>query len=219
MRYQFFENLRQQLCFDAIALAHHANDQAETILMRILRGTGSVGLSAMKLNNNHLLRPLLNFKKSELEDYCFKRNLRPRIDKTNFETDVSRNKIRLNLLPILKEYNPSIIDTLCRLGASSADEADFIKSEALKIFPSAIRVVGKSQIELSQSIVNLQHVAIQRALIRIFVERSIGNIKEFGFVHFESIRQVINNNLNGVELPHKFRANLKRGWLKLIKNA
>ena len=234
LRHNFLEETRQRLNFDAIALAHHADDQAETILMRILRGTGSVGLSAMKVKYKHLIRPLLNFKKSELEHYCLQRNLKHRIDATNFDADATRNKIRLNLLPELKKYNPSIVDTLCRLGESSAEEADFIHSEALKIFPSAVKMIKKSDSEstmaLSQKVVKAQHIAIQRALIKLFVEcivmsvhspkliDSSMSVKDFGFIHFESIRRVLADNLKGVELPNKFRADLKRGFLSISKN-
>ena len=213
LRYKFLEDVRQRLNFDAIALAHHADDQAETILMRILRGTGSVGLSAMQMKTDKLIRPLLNFKKSQLEGYCQNQNIQPQIDSTNFEADATRNKIRLNLLPILKEYNPSIVETLCRLGESAAIDTEFITSQAEKIFPSAVK-----NDKLSQSVVKVQHIAIQRVLIRMFVEKVVGSIKDFGFIHFESIRRVMINNLQGVELPHKYRAELKQHWLKIIRN-
>lgn len=215
LRYQFLENVRQKLEFDLIALAHHADDQAETILMRMLRGSGSIGLSAMQMKSGHLVRPLLTFRKSELETYCQERNIKPRIDSTNFEEEATRNKIRLDFLPKLKEYNPAIVETLCRLGAATTADSDFIQSEAAKVFPSVIRITDK--IELSAALVKGYHVAIQRALIRLFVEKSIGSVKDFAFIHFDSIHRVLTENLKGVELPHKFRADLKKGWLSIKK--
>lgn len=213
LRYEFFEKLRQQLKFDYIATAHHADDQAETILMRLIRGSGSLGISAMNFKSGKILRPLLNFKKSELETYCQQRNLIARIDSTNFETDATRNKIRLELLPKLKEYNPLIVDTLCRFGEIFSSESDFIIEKTSEVYHSAIK-----ENKLSQTIVNSQHVAIQRALIRKFVEVSTGSTKDFEFIHYESIRRVMNENLKGVELPHKLRANLNKGWLTIEKN-
>ena len=215
LRHKFLERVRQSLNFDLIALAHHADDQAETILMRIIRGAGSIGLSAMKVKSDRLIRPLLNFRKSELENYCAKVGLIPRIDSTNFETDATRNKIRLELLPLLKNYNPAIVESLCKLGATTAEDTNFIQSEALKIFPTAIRF--NDQIELSKAVIKNQHITIQRALIRLFVEKSIGSVKDFEFVHIESIRRVMTDNLKGVELPHKFRADLKKDWLSIKK--
>jgi len=216
MRYKFLKTVQKDLKYDIIALAHHADDQAETILMRILRGAGSVGLSAMQVKSGILIRPLLNFRKSELENYCRQRNIQPRIDSTNFETDATRNKIRLELIPALQKYNPAIVETLCRLGAAATEDSEFIQVEAAKIFLTAVR--HKNNLELSRDIVNKQHISIQRAIIRLFIEKSTGSIKDFEFIHFESIRRVLTDNLKGVELPHKFRANLKKGWLTIEKN-
>ena len=213
LRYKFLEEVRQRLNLDSIALAHHADDQAETILMRMLRGTGSVGLSAMQLNSGKLQRPLLNFRKSELEKYCQQRNIIPCVDSTNFEKDTTRNKIRLDLLPLLENYNPLIIENLCKLGEIAANDSDFILLQAQNIFSKAME-----DDKLSQSIVKSQHIAIQRALIRLFVEKVVGSAKDFEFIHFESIRKVLIDNLKGVELPHKLRADLKRGWLSIKKN-
>ena len=214
LRYQFLEKVLKNLKFDKIALAHHADDQAETILMRILRGAGSVGISSMKFKSAKLVRPLLTFKKSELEQYCQSRNLIPRIDLTNFETNALRNKIRLELLPKLQEYNPSIVDTLCRLGISAADDSDFIMSQAQKVFPSAVKMAD-SKLKLSKSIIKEQHIALQRAIIRLFIERAVGSLKDFEFVHIESIRRVIVDDLKGVELPNKLRIDSRRGWLEI----
>ena len=139
LRYEFLSNARQKLNCDAIATAHHADDQAETILMRFLRGATSAGLSAMQARTfaecGLILRPLLNFRKAELENFCREKNLSPRIDATNFETDATRNKIRLELLPTLEKFNPALVETLCRFGKISADEANFIDEQAEKIFP------------------------------------------------------------------------------------
>ncbi len=213
LRYNFLSKVREEMNFDAIALAHHADDQAETILMRLLRGASSAGLSGMKFSATSeygiLLRPLLRFKKSELENYCSVRKIFPRIDETNFELDATRNKIRLELLPTLKNFNPAIVETLCRLGEVSAEENDFINSEVEKIFPEVV----KDNSILQKNFLKFP-VAIQRQIVKKF----LGDVKDFGFIHFEEVRKVLTNNLSGVELPHKLRANLKRGKLTVVKN-
>ena len=187
--------------------------QAETILMRILRGATSAGLSAMKFTVNSaeyglLIRPLLRFKKVELENYCSAQGIIPRIDATNFEADATRNKIRLELLPELEKFNPNIVDTLCRLAEVTAEETDFINTETEKVFNS---VVKDSKI-LRGEFVKL-HTAIQRAIIKKFLAEVTGNVEDFGFTHFEAVRKVLVNNLTGVQLPHKIRADLRRGKL------
>lgn len=214
LRYEF---LSKQNC-DAIALAHHADDQAETILMRLLRGASSSGLAAMKFRTfskdyGLLIRPLLRFRKDELEDFCREKNLSPRIDATNFELDATRNKIRLELIPTLERFNPELIETLCRLAEVTAEESDFIDVQAEKIFPAVVK---------GNSIVRAEflklHPALQRAVIKKFLIQVTGSIKDFGFVHFEGVRRVLINGLSGVELPKNLRANLVRGKLSITKN-
>ena len=213
LRYKFLSMVREEINFDAIALAHHANDQAETILMRLLRGATSAGLSGMKISATSeygvLLRPLLRFKKSELENYCRSRKIIPRIDETNFELNATRNKIRLELLPQLENFNPAIVETLCRLGEVSADENNFITSEVEKIFPQVVQ---------DNSILQSEFLKLPVTLQRQVVKKFLGDVKDFGFVHFEQVRKVLINNLLGVELPHNLRANLKRGKLLIIRS-
>ena len=217
LRYEFLRNARIKLDCDAIATAHHADDQAETILMRLLRGTTSSGLSAMKFRTQSdyglLIRPLLKFGKLELENFCRKKNLSPRTDATNFELDATRNRIRLELIPALKKFNPALVETLCRFGDVAAEEADFIAAQTEKIFPAVVKnnsIVRADFLDL--------HPALQRAVIKKFVAQVTGSAKDFGFVHFEGVRKVLLNNLSGVELPKNFRANLNHGRLTITKN-
>ena len=217
LRYEFLARIRKSLNFEAIVLAHHANDQAETVLLRLLRGSTSTGLSAMNFLTPSpyglLIRPLLRFKKSELEKYCSTRGIVPRIDATNFETVVTRNKIRLELLPALEKFNPAIVDTLCRFAETSAAETDFINSEVEKIFPAVVKN-GKI---LRDEFLKV-HPALQREIVKKFIAQIVGSVKDFGFIHFEKVRKVLTNNLAGVELPQNLRADLRRGKLSITEN-
>ena len=214
LRYEFLRDARIKIDCDAIATAHHADDQAETILMRLLRGATSSGLAAMKSRTNSeyglLIRPLLKFRKVELENFCRARNLSPRLDATNFELDATRNRIRLELLPALESFNPAPVETLCRFAEVAAQEVDFMDAQAEKIFPTVVR---------EGSIVRAQfvtlHPAIQRVVIRKFLAQVAGTAKDFGFVHIEGVRKVLLNNLSGVELPQGLRAELRHGILTI----
>ncbi len=214
LRYEFLSRVRRDLNFDAIALAHHANDQAETILMRLMRGSSLDGLSAMKFCASSpyglLIRPLLRFKKSELENYCRERKLIPRVDATNFDAIATRNKIRLELLPMLENFNPAIVETLCRFGETAAAESDFINAEVEKIYPAVV----KNKSVLRDEFLKL-HVALQRGVIKKFIAETCGGVKDLGFVHFEALRKVLANNLSGVELPKNIRADLGHGRLSI----
>ena len=218
LRYEFLSKVKADLNFDAITLAHHADDQAETILMRLLRGATADGLTAMKFRTfskdyGLLIRPLLRFRKSELENFCRQKNLSPRLDSTNLQTDATRNKIRLELIPTLEEFNPALVETLCRLSEVSAQESDFIAAQADKIFPTVV----KDNCILRAEFLKL-HPALQRIVVKKFLTQVTGSIKDFGFVHFEGVRKVLTNNLSGVELPKNLRANLRQGKLNITKN-
>ncbi|MCM1992048.1 tRNA lysidine(34) synthetase TilS [Oceanirhabdus seepicola] len=135
VRYEFFNKLKDEYNGNKIALAHNANDVAETILMRIARGTGIDGLEGIKaVREGVYIRPILCLKREEIEDYCDTYNLNPRIDKTNLENIYSRNKIRLDMLPYLKEhFNEDIISTLLRLAKNVARDNDYFRSEVQKL--------------------------------------------------------------------------------------
>lgn len=123
-----------------ILVAQNANDQAETILFRILRGTGPDGLSGISYMRSDesgftVIRPILGLKREEIEAYCTEKKLEPRRDHTNEEALYSRNRIRLELIPLLeKEYNPNIVDTLNRLGRLVSEDKGYIYKSAAYAF-------------------------------------------------------------------------------------
>jgi tRNA(Ile)-lysidine synthase len=113
-RYGFFERMRKKHQAQAIAVAHTKDDQAETILMHFIKGSGLNGLASMREKEGNIIRPVLNFTKQELRDYLRAHKITFREDKTNKDTTFTRNKIRHELLPELQKYNPNIIETLNR---------------------------------------------------------------------------------------------------------
>lgn len=134
VRYNFFEEIMKKENFNKIAVAHNANDQAETVLMRIMRGTGLDGLCGiMPVRDNIYVRPLLNTRREEIEEYCRQNNLKPRIDKTNFEKIYTRNKIRLELIPYIKKnFNEDIVGALGRLANLAQKDTQYLENEANK---------------------------------------------------------------------------------------
>ena len=122
LRYKFFDEVKRIENLEYIATAHNKNDLAETVIMRILRGTGINGLIGIQSERGDLNRPILNFSRDEIEKYIEENNIPFVEDKTNFEELYLRNKIRLNLFPILKnEYNPRILDAISRLSNIAFD--------------------------------------------------------------------------------------------------
>jgi len=128
----------------AVAVAQNAGDQCETILFRIIRGTGTDGLAGIAYKRTgeggfQVIRPLLDVTRSEIEKYCEDCNLQPRIDHTNSEAIYTRNRIRLELIPYLAEnFNENIIETVNRLGSIAAEDSDFLQQEAAKVYSQAV---------------------------------------------------------------------------------
>jgi tRNA(Ile)-lysidine synthase len=120
LRYRWFEEIRRQNGFDRIALAHNMNDNVETFLINLTRGTGLAGLTGMKTSHNRLIRPLLFASRNAIEDYCTINGISYREDRTNADTKYTRNKIRHSVVPVFREINPSfdttITETAERLG-------------------------------------------------------------------------------------------------------
>jgi tRNA(Ile)-lysidine synthase len=131
IRYAYFEQLRKKMKFDLIAVAHNQDDQAETVLMRIIRGSGLNGLRAMKAKTGSIIRPLLKSSRKEIEAYLKQNKLKYRTDKSNADKKFKRNSVRHGLLPYLeKNYNPRIKNTLSEWSVAVADDYEFIEKSA-----------------------------------------------------------------------------------------
>ena len=127
-----------------IATAHHRDDQAETVLMHLIRGTGLRGLGGIRCCQGDLVRPLLFAGKRELAEYCRQRRLEPRHDATNDQADCFRNKLRLELLPLLaREYNPALGDALCQLADLAQADEDYLEQQAEKLWQELAVKAGK----------------------------------------------------------------------------
>lgn len=108
LRYDYFEQLREAIDADTIVVAHHSDDQVETFLMNVIRGTGLQGLQAIKPRNGRIVRPLLCINRQNIEEYLKSRQQAYVTDSTNLVDDVMRNKLRLKVLPMLEGINPSV---------------------------------------------------------------------------------------------------------------
>ena len=133
LRYAFFEELRTTLGAEAIAVAHHRDDNNETLLLNLVRGTGLRGLSGMKWKNGHIVRPLLGVSRQEIVAFLKEKEQPYVTDSTNAETLYKRNKIRHELLPLLRELNPAIDEALSTTIEHLA-EAELLYDERIKTY-------------------------------------------------------------------------------------
>ncbi|MBA4347974.1 MAG: tRNA lysidine(34) synthetase TilS, partial [Clostridiales bacterium] len=114
VRYEFLERARESFGASVIATAHHRDDQAETVLMNLIRGSGAIGLCGMKPRNGNIIRPMLNISKEEILAFLAKADETYCEDETNAENAAVRNRIRNELLPMLETFNPAIAQSLCK---------------------------------------------------------------------------------------------------------
>ena len=137
LRYAWFEELRQQLNYDYIAVAHHADDQLETFFINLLRGAGIRGLKGMQPVNGNIIRPLLDVSREEIHQYAIENGIKWREDHTNAETQFLRNKIRHELLPVIdsisKEGRNSILKTISHLASENELYRELIKEKLSQI--------------------------------------------------------------------------------------
>ncbi|WP_162053714.1 tRNA lysidine(34) synthetase TilS [Pontibacter pamirensis] len=112
LRYQWFETIRQEKAYDYIAIAHHSNDTTETILLHLTKGTGIAGLHGIPAKNGYIIRPLLQVTKDDIYEFVTTNKLIWREDSSNETTKYQRNKIRHDVIPVLKEINPSLEETM-----------------------------------------------------------------------------------------------------------
>jgi tRNA(Ile)-lysidine synthase len=193
-RYDFLLATADKYQAQRIALAHHADDQAETILMRLLRGTGASGLSGIplrrRLKNVELIRPLLRIYKSEVLHHCEKFGLSFCNDSSNAQHKYVRNQIRHELIPLLKRYNPQLPESLNRLADVISFEDDFLKQEVDAIFHKIVGVAGEG-LQLPRAEFIKLHSALQRRLIKLLLEYLAPNTDSFDFLTAENVRNAI----------------------------
>lgn len=186
-RYEFFEELKNKLNAQKIALAHNANDQAETVLMRIFRGTGAEGLEGIRpVRDKIFIRPLIKVSRDEIEEYCRDNNIQPRIDKTNLETIYTRNKIRLELIPYLKKnFNEDVIGAINRLSEMVSADNAYIEEEVLNKYKTYCRYDGQKLIIVKEAF-NQKYAVITR-IIRNALNNLTGSIYNLERVHIDEI--------------------------------
>ena len=206
VRYDFFLDLLKELNFDKLALGHHANDQAETILMKFLRGSGLKGLGGMEPKKSQIIRPLIELKKEEIKQYCIDHNLKWRIDSTNQEKICLRNKVRLDLLPQLKEeYNQNLINNLNQMGQILRDEDDFLRIETRERLLEIIINSSNHKLVIDKGKFLDLHVALQRRIIREIYKRLTSSYEDLYFANVQEVMQLIKSKSTGVQkgLPGK----------------
>lgn len=178
MRRDLLRGVALQMGADRIALGQNRNDQAETLLMRIMRGTGLQGLTGIgHMRENLFIRPLLIFDRSEIERYCTEQGLAPRIDRTNLLSIYTRNKIRLELLPLMQTgFNEKVVDALFRMGEILRTDSDYIEKEARDAFDEIAVKRETGEVCFAREAFCGKHEALQARILRYALESVKGDM-------------------------------------------
>ncbi len=204
LRYRFFYALAKELEADAVVLGHTADDQAETVLMHMIRGAGLKGIGGMSpvsswsLNDRAtpvtILRPLLDVPRVETHAYCKRLKLEPRTDNSNQSSEFWRNRIRLNLMPELKKHNPEVTSSLLRLASMARETHDFIDVAAQNVLHSISTKDGNG-ISLRTEHFRQSHKAVQSASIRLALKDLTGTLEDVEQAHVEAALCILHSKV------------------------
>lgn len=220
LRYSFFGRLIKDDTVDKIATAHTLDDQAETVLLRVFRGTGTSGLAGirprLKVGDGAIIRPLLSTRRTELREYLQQIQQPWREDSSNFETTFTRNRLRHELLPLIEQnFNPDLAESLSNIAEIARAEDEFWATHTAEAF---VRCYRNNQLDAGK--LHKFPLALQRRVLRL---AAIQKGVSLDFKHGERILHLLARQATTVsktiELPHGFRAIFEKGQLDFQTDA
>ena len=224
-RYKFFSEIYEKVGATKIATAHNKDDQIETFLFRLIRGTSLQGLEGIKIKNNNVIRPISEIYKKDILEYLNKNEIQYKIDKTNFENEFTRNSIRLDLIPFIEErYNIKFKDKIFSLieeirennQNNSLNLSDYVNSENKIILEKMKFLSNFDKKNLLSLFLNKKNIEINRNKIdeinsliksngtkKIDLDKSYRIVKDYTYLYIEDKKEncVINNNVIQVKIP------------------
>lgn len=222
-RYRFFEESVDTHKLDKIALGHNKNDQAETVIMKFLRGSGLDGLKGMlPVRDSIYIRPLIEISRDAIERFLESKELTYATDSSNRETIYLRNRVRHDLIPALKEtYNPRVVDSISKLSGILRMENDFIEKAVEGVFTLWNSDSARNEIEIDIKKFRTLHPALQFRIVKRLLKSVVYHIKEIGYVHVEAVIDLIyGSKPNGhVDLPDGVTVYREYDRLKVCKGA
>ncbi len=196
VRYAFLCRVARSIGADRVAVGHTIDDHIETVLMHLLRGTGTRGLRGLQPSTTWRLkpdadtitvtRPLLEISRQETADYCRDHHHTPRLDASNLSLAPLRNRMRHQLLPLLKSYNPGVVDTLVRTARIAGDDLAFLDEACTRLWDRIAQEQAGTIVLDKQSLLELPP-ALKRHLLRMAIEKQLGTLKDIETRHIEEI--------------------------------
>ena len=218
IRYDFFEEVRNKENANKIAIAHNKNDNAETVLLNLIRGAGTKGLEGIRAfdKNRNIIRPIINVEKKDIISFCKKEKLEPRIDSTNSQNIYRRNQIRNDIIPKLAEINPNIIDTLTRTSDIIYEENIFVDSVTAEMFKQFAKV-EENKISFELKTFNIESKILKSSLILKAIELLTGDRKNVQKINIEDILKMADRKVGNkqIQINKKIVASINKGHLEL----
>jgi len=194
IRYSFFGKILSKHDAQKVALGHSMNDQAETVLMNLLRGSGPKGLSGIPpIRDNRYIRPLIQVTRDEIHAYLKDQNMSFIVDSSNLDKKYLRNKIRLDLIPLLLGYQPRFIEHLGALASLCREKTHSIEEEARTFLKKATLHSSQDAIDLSVSVLKDLPMSTQFDVIREAIKQIRGTLRRINREHVRAVRDLINN--------------------------
>lgn len=218
LRYGFFRDVLRENGGGRIAVAHNRNDQAETVLHRIIRGTGLDGIKAMSMISGDIIRPMLNISRQAIEDFIEENHIPYVEDHTNLQAVYTRNKIRLELLPYLRDnFNPNIIDSLYRLSEIAQLDLEVLDREIEKKYNLLVKNRTNNSIIFNGDSFMDEDEGSARRLVRRAILDLLGDLNGFGEVHIQNATQLFFSGETGksVDMGRNITAEISYGDLMI----
>jgi len=181
LRYNWFDDLRSALNFDYILTAHHANDDLETFLINLIRGTGLEGLTGIKSENNKIIRPLLNFSRKEIGAYAWQNSIKWREDSSNISSKYLRNKIRHQIIPVMEEINPQLLESFAKTQVHLNESLDLVEDYIGLLYPE---IVSKTNFGYQLKIEVLKNTHNPKAVLYQL-------LNSFGFTEWDDVNHLL----------------------------
>jgi tRNA(Ile)-lysidine synthase len=219
LRYQFFDEICARYGYNKIAVGHNSNDNAELVLMNLLRGSGPLGLSGIApVRDGKVVRPLIHLKRSEIDDYIAERKLAFVVDTSNADPSFRRNRIRHHLIPELeKAYNPAIIKTLNRLANIMQAENLWFENSLRQDFNNCTAVQGPGTVSIDLDRFDGLAAAVRRRILRRAILTVKKDLRRITLAHIDAVLNLVDKRpgLGRLHLPDGIRVVLKAAKLTI----
>jgi len=208
LRYEWFTELRSSIQFDYTLTAHHANDNLETFLINLIRGTGPEGLAGIKTERDTIIRPMLGFTRAEIESFARKRDYKWREDSSNASDKYLRNKIRHQIVPVMEEINPQLLDSFAKTQEHLQESLDLVEDYISLLYP---KLIQKDTYGYSLNIEFLKKIPNQKQILYQL-------LKSFGFTEWDDVYDLLEAQTGKMVLSDSHRLIKDRNRLLLTEH-